>query len=411
MSLLIYYIILFLAGTATDPPHGADFKISCSTCHSPKGWMLDKEIYSFNHNKTRLPLEGQHTEVNCRLCHPTLIFSEAKNECFECHSDVHQGTVGLDCSRCHTPVSWLVNNITDIHRRGRFPLVGAHTLADCYDCHKSESLARFDVPGVNCIDCHRDKYMATTSPNHIQAGLSEDCSTCHPINSFQWAGAGFNHDFFALVQGHSTPKCADCHTSGNYTDASPACNSCHMTDYNTSTNPAHLASNFPVTCENCHTLTPGWKPAQFDHSRFPLTLGHAVPECADCHKGGNYTSTPTDCYSCHQTNYNNSSNPNHKQLSFSTTCTQCHTTNPDWKPASYTEHDTKSFPIYSGKHRGEWTSCTECHANPSSYASFTCLTCHEHNKTDMDNKHRGENGYSYNSTACLHCHPRGIAED
>jgi hypothetical protein len=28
----------------------------------------------------------------------------------------------------------------------------------------------------------------------------------------------------------------------------------------------------------------------------------------------------------------------------------------------------------------------------------------------MDSKHRGENGYSYNSVACLNCHPRGIAD-
>lgn len=410
LPLVILLFMFLLPKQKTESPHGTAFKVSCSTCHSSKGWMIDKEIYSFDHSKTKLPLVGQHKVVECKLCHQSLVFSEAKTECNKCHTDVHQSTVGEDCSRCHTPSSWLVNNIADIHQRSRFPLLGAHRTADCYDCHKSESLARYDVLGVNCIDCHRPDYQATINPKHAEAGFSEDCSTCHPVNSFQWAGAGFNHNFFALVQGHSAPKCDECHTTGRYSDASPVCNTCHLADYNASVNPDHKASNFPLTCENCHTLSPGWKPASFDHSRFPLTLGHSGPACADCHKGGNYTSTPTDCYACHATDYNNTTNPKHQTLGFSVTCTQCHTTNPDWKPASYAQHDTKSFPIYSGKHRGEWNSCAECHTNASNYAQFTCLSCHEHNKTDMDREHRDENGYSYDSAACLKCHPTGNAD-
>ena len=339
MPLLIYFLILVMSAPTGDPPHGPGFKISCSTCHSAKGWQIDKEIYSFDHNKTKLPLIGMHTEVNCRLCHPSLIFSEAKTECFECHSDVHQATVGADCGRCHTPLSWLVNNISGIHQRSRFPLVGAHRTADCYDCHKSESLARFDVLGVNCIDCHREEYLSTTAPNHKQAGFSEDCSTCHPINAFQWTGAGFNHDFFPLAQGHSNLTCAQCHTTGRYTDANPACFTCHQADYNAAANPPHKTSGFPVTCELCHTLSPGWK------------------------------------------------------------------------PASFTQHDSQDFPIYSGKHKGTWDSCAECHTNPSNYKVFSCITCHEHNKTEMDSQHREENGYSYNSAACYQCHPKGVADD
>lgn len=338
LPLVILLFMFLLPKQKTESPHGSAFKVSCSTCHSSKGWMIDKEIYSFNHNKTKLPLAGQHKEVDCRLCHKSLVFSEAKTECNQCHKDVHQSTLGEDCSQCHTPSSWLVNNITDIHQRSRFPLLGAHRKADCYDCHKSESLARFDVLGVNCIDCHRADYQATTNPKHAEAGFSQDCSICHPVNSFQWAGAGFSHSFF------------------------------------------------------------------------PLTLGHSGPVCADCHTGGNYTSTPTDCNACHTADYNNTTNPKHQTLGFSVTCTQCHTTNPDWKPASYTQHDTKSFPIYSGKHRGEWNSCAECHPVASNYAQFTCLSCHEHNKTDMDRKHREEGGYSYDSAACLKCHPKGNAD-
>jgi hypothetical protein len=403
------FFALFLAKQKTESPHGSAFKVNCSTCHSSKGWQLDRAIYSFDHGKTKLPLLGQHKEVDCRVCHISLVFSQAKTECNQCHNDVHQFTVGTDCSRCHTPVSWLVDNITEIHQTSRFPLLGAHRTADCYDCHKSESQVRFDVPGINCIDCHRQNFLATASPNHVEAGFSEDCSSCHPINSFEWAGAGFNHNFFALIQGHSTPKCADCHTNSRYSDASPVCNTCHQQDFTATVNPNHIASNFPTTCENCHTLSPGWKPASFDHSRFPLTLGHSTPACLDCHVGGNYSTTPTDCYACHVNNFNNSTNPNHKTLGFSTTCTLCHTTNPDWKPASFAQHDAR-FPIYSGKHRGEWNSCVQCHPVASSYTQFTCISCHEHNKSSMDSEHRGESGYSYDSAACYKCHPKGDSD-
>lgn len=482
LSLVILALALYFSNQKTESPHGSDFKVSCKTCHSAKGWQLDKAIYSFDHNKTKLPLVGQHTELNCRLCHKTLVFSEAKTDCNQCHNDIHQNTVGLDCSRCHTAESWLVNNITGIHRSSRFPLVGAHVTADCIQCHKSESLLRFDVPGVNCIDCHREDYMATTKPNHVQSGISQDCSTCHPVNSLQWTGAGFNHNFFPLIQAHSALKCTDCHTTGNFNEAKPVCYSCHQQDYTAAKNPDHVASKLPTSCENCHTLNPGWKPATFDHSKFPLTqghmgvnctechingnytstsadcyschqadynsttnpnhktsgfpttctqchttspgwkpasfthtrfsltLGHAGLTCTECHKNGNYTSTSAECYSCHVTDYNNSVNPNHRTLNFATVCTQCHTTNPGWKPASYAQHDAQEFPIYSGKHRGQWTTCSECHTNLSNYSVFSCITCHEHNKAEMDSEHAGRNGYAYNSAACYNCHPRGSAK-
>jgi hypothetical protein len=400
LSLLIFCIFLISFNLQSDSPHGADFKISCKTCHSPKGWSLDKEIYSFNHNATKLPLVGQHAVINCRQCHTTLVFSEAKTECNDCHTDIHQATVSPDCSRCHTPASWLVNNINDIHRVSRFPLLGAHRTADCIQCHKSESLLRYDVSGVNCIDCHRQNYMATTNPNHFQSGISEDCSGCHLITAFQWAGAGFNHNFFPLVQGHSTLKCVDCHKTANYADAKPDCYSCHQQDFLAAKNPDHSATHFSTACQTCHSLNPGWKPSTFNHNIFPLTLGHSTPTCTDCHKNGNYTTTPTDCLSCHQTDYNNTTNPKHATLNFSTTCTQCHTTNPGWKPAKYAQHDAQFFPIYSGKHNGHWNTCTDCHTNTANYALFNCITCHA-------NAHRGKN---YTNAQCYSCHPKGTGD-
>jgi len=400
LPLFILSISLLFFNRESDSPHGPDFKVSCGTCHSSKGWQLDTSVYSFDHNLTKLALTGQHSAVNCRQCHLTLVFSEAKKECNECHIDVHQATTGSDCSRCHSTDSWLVNNITGIHQASRFPLLGAHRTADCIDCHKSETLVRFDVPGVNCIDCHKQNYTSTTDPNHTEAGFSDDCSSCHAINAFQWTGAGYNHSFFPLVQGHGGVDCEECHTTRDYSDAKPDCYSCHQDTYLATTNPNHTQSDFPTTCGNCHNLNPGWKPASFNHSSFPLTLGHSTPACTDCHINGNYNSTPTDCFACHQTDYNTTTNPNHKSLNFSTLCTSCHTTNPDWKPAKYAEHDSQFFPIYSGEHKGTWDMCSECHTNPSNYTQFDCIACHA-------GAHRDEN---YTNAQCYSCHPTGNSD-
>ena len=155
----------------------------------------------------------------------------------------------------------------------------------------------------------------------------------------------------------------------------------------------------------CHN-TNNWLETNFNHNNtnFPLTGAHTSVDCSSCHTNG-FSGTSTQCYSCHSGNYNNTTNPNHSSLNFSTDCTNCHSTT-RWIPSTF-NHDSQYFPIYSGKHRGEWNSCTDCHTNPSDYNVFSCLNCHEHNKTSMDSKHRGRSGYSYVSSACYSCHPDG----
>ena len=393
-----------------QPPHGKNFNIECKVCHSTKGWKIDMEIYSFKHDSTAFPLIGQHLQVSCRLCHPALVFSDAKTECSQCHTDIHESTVGKDCNRCHSPQSWLVNDITRIHQQSRFPLVGVHARVDCYQCHKSETFFRFEVLGTECYSCHSQDYTSTTIPNHLTVGYSTQCTECHSIFTDGWTTTGFDHSSFPLTEGHAMVACSQCHPNGATTKPSTVCVSCHQADFNAATNPNHLSSNFSTNCTQCHTTKPGWKPATFDHSLFPLTLGHNISDCSKCHINGNYSNVSSDCKSCHQTDYNSTTNPVHSSLSFSTTCTECHTTNPGWKPASYAQHDALSFPIYSGRHRGQWNSCTDCHSNSSNYKEFNCLSCHAHNKTEMDDKHKGMTNYAYNSVSCLNCHPRGVAD-
>ena len=309
-----------------------------NACHSASGWHLDQEIYSFQHDSTRFPLIGQHRVIDCKMCHVSLDFAQAETSCSSCHSDMHQQTVGDDCARCHHTNSWLVEDVTTVHIQNGFPLQGIHATANCIECHESANVLRFEPIGNECVNCHRADYLATTQPNHAQAGYSTNCTECHNINASEWSSMGFNHDFF------------------------------------------------------------------------PLTGGHRIVECASCHKDNDFNSTTPACISCHQEDFDAAVNPNHVQLDFSTSCAECHTSDADWQPAEFKEHDREFFPVYSGVHTGVWDQCIECHTQLNDFASFTCIECHEHNKPETDNKHEGISGYTFNGTSCLACHPTGDKE-
>jgi hypothetical protein len=406
----IILLLTLSVGLHAQSPHGKEFVMACADCHNPKGWKLEAGTYSFTHNTTRFPLVGMHQDVNCKLCHTSLIFSEAKSECVSCHADMHYQTVGMECERCHTPQSWLVENINEIHRQSRFPLVGAHITADCYSCHPSASLLRFEPLGVECIDCHRQDYESTTSPNHVQGNYSTECLDCHKMNAFTWSSSDINHSFFPLTEGHALNDCQLCHTGTDYSNISSECYSCHQTDYSSTANPNHSTANFPTNCTECHTTHPGWKPTTWNHSNFPLTQGHDIDNCIECHQDpNNYSNVPVECFGCHEADYNSSSNPGHLSANFSTNCTECHTTHPDWKPANFQAHDAQYFPIYSGKHAGTWDNCSDCHTNPGNYAANSCIICHN-NQAELNDEHNEVGGYAFNDAACFECHPTGEAE-
>jgi hypothetical protein len=238
-----------------------------------------------------------------------------------------------------------------------------------------------------------------------------ECHTTMP----EWKPAEFPmHDaIFPLTQGHEIFECNRCHTAGDYSDISSECFSCHQTDFNNTTNPNHSTVGISTECMECHTTLPGWKPAEFPmhDAIFPLTEGHAVFDCNRCHTADDYSNISSDCFSCHQADYDATTNPGHVAADLSTDCMECHTTLPGWKPADFPVHDAQFFPIFSGAHLGQWDNCTDCHTNTANYAVFSCIDCHAHNKADMDDKHPGEvSNYQYNSMACLDCHPTGRHE-
>jgi hypothetical protein len=405
MRILSFIIFLFAisAVSLAQSPHGDNFDIDCSFCHESSSWKVIPEQVTFDHSSTGFELIGQHRDVNCKSCHESLIFSKAKakEDCFSCHKDVHRGSVGYDCQRCHTPETWIVKDINVVHQESRFPLVGAHKLADCEQCHTDYQDLNFQVLSIDCYACHQADYMATTSPNHMSAGFSTNCEECHDVTSMVWSATNFNHDFFPLKGGHAI-ECAACHGSGgNFEGLSTDCYSCHESNFNATTDPNHVLGQFNHDCTQCHNIN-SWSPADFDHNltQFQLTGAHVTTDCSACHSQG-FAGTPMDCYSCHQNSYNSSTNPNHAAAGISTECQDCHNTTA-FIPSTF-DHASTGFEL-TGRHTT--LDCSSCHQGSTANADPACFSCHEADYNRAEN-HVAQN-YPHE---CEMCHNTNTWDD
>ncbi len=422
-------ILIFLGLTFKlmgQSPHGTEFKMDCAACHTSDsweipmeswkfyefpevkisemtGWVLSTDSSFFNHFNTEFPLRGSHKYVDCRLCHPSLVFSEAETSCFSCHQDMHNQTLGNDCVRCHSVENWLVNNIPELHEQNGFPLLPPHDNLSCVDCHSSDNNLQFDRIGNDCINCHLDDFQNTTNPDHQSLGFSTDCTSCHSPQQ-DWQPAGFpDHDvqFFPVYsgahEGHWN-ECLDCHTnSNNYTEVS--CIVCHI---NPETDEGHIGVNGyvydDVACLACHPT--GDADLVFDHNatEFPLTGAHNGVDCLMCHENG-FEGTSTNCADCHTQDFNSSVNPDHQELNLSMDCAQCHTTEPDWMPAAFDIHN--DFYELNGAHAVIANDCVACHNGDYVNTPNTCVGCH---LDDFNNTTDPNHQQAQFNTDCVMCH-------
>ena len=380
----------------------------CEQCHDvgQNAWQPAR----FDHSL--FPLEGAHATVPCSGCHKGT-FAGASVNCIDCHrndfnnalSPNHvSGNFSTNCAFCHTTKSWQPANFN--HALTGFPLTGGHNIQDCSKCHKN---GQYGGLSADCYSCHQADYNNSKNPNHAAGNFPTTCKTCHTING--WSPATFDHSKtnFPLTGAHASRPCTDCHMNNQWSGLSTDCNSCHANDYANTNNPNHASANYPHDCKQCHS-TLGWSPATFDHSKsnFPLTGGHANRQCTDCHKNNQWSGLSTDCYACHAQDFATAKNPDHAAANFPHDCASCHTTSA-WQPSTF-NHDGQYFPVYSGRHRGTWTLCSDCHTSPSNYKLYSCIDCHEHsNKTQVDSKHRDVKNYTYVSTECFRCHPKGTS--
>jgi hypothetical protein len=327
-------------------------------------------------------LTGAHINVaSCAQCHKNNLFAGLPTACVSCHLTNFNGTTNpnhvtaafpQDCSLCHSTTDWL-NATTFSHNNTPFPLTGAHVNVACAQCHKNNVFAGLPTA---CVSCHLTNFNSTANPNHVAAGFSQNCGVCH--TSSTWQGATFTHNNtpFPLTGAHlNVSPCAQCHKNNVFAGLSTACISCHLTDFNGTANPNHVSAGFPQDCSLCHSTT-NWQGSAFNHNNtpFPLTGAHiTVSPCSQCHKNNVFAGLPTACISCHLTDFNGTTNPNHASAGFPQDCSLCHSTT-NWQGATF-NHNNTPFPL-TGAHITV-SPCAQCHKN-NVFAglSTACISCH-----------------------------------
>jgi hypothetical protein len=310
----------------------------------------------------------------------------------------------VTCTSCHGTDSWspLRADVAFEHDETAFPLDGRHSEVSCAQCHADLVFDEADDAPGDCASCHLDVHLGT---------ITRTCASCHSTTSFTSVDADVAHSAgFPLEGAHLQTSCESCHRSdlgGAFRPLDTACSSCHMGDYFSSSLVDHQALGFSTACTDCHSSM-AFRDVAFDHfivsGGFELAGAHGGIECTTCHSGpgGSLpvpTANPTDCMACHVDDYDRE----HRGSGFPTDCLSCHSPF-TWDGASF-DH---SFPIFSGAHAGEWNGCEDCHETPGDFQTFSCLGCHR--QPEMDDKHRDERGYAYDSPTCLSCHPTGRHE-
>ena len=189
-NILIPALLLLqaIAGSSPGPqvkssadigPHGP-MQVACEKCHTSSAWRPIRSKPEFDHNKTGYPLQGLHAGVACQECHLNPVFSDIGRNCQDCHADLHRRKNGAQCDVCHRVSGWQVSLQNINAHQDRFPLIGAHAVADCYSCHKG-AVGQFNRQGLStdCVSCHAKAFQKATAPNHQALGYSTDCLQCH----------------------------------------------------------------------------------------------------------------------------------------------------------------------------------------------------------------------------------------
>ena len=384
--------------------HGQPGMEKCAKCHPDHAGrdfeMINWEEGSpdrFDHRRTGWPLEGKHATAKCADCHKPafqsteiLKLSPRKSpsgkswlglvrDCVSCHArrDVHRGSLGKDCGKCHGDTVWKPASRFD-HNRTDYPLTGRHAKVECDKCHKTAGLKLpvndkgvpqplyKPIPHKECSACHADPHKGQLGPA---------CARCHATDDWKRVDAqAFNHDQtrYPLRGKHRQVKCEQCHDPKTAWGKKPpfaSCGSCHPDVH---AGKATLLGKV-VDCASCHGVE-GWKPStygvdQHAGSRYPLKGAHTRVKCEACHlkdppgvlpaalgKAGVLMRPAFDrCATCHRDAHGGqlARRPDRGA------CEPCHRVE-GWKPSTYTVRDHARLRLTLGGRHGT-VACAACH--------------------------------------------------
>ena len=150
-----------------DDKHKGQEGKKCESCHNEQNWTKAQ----FDHSKASFPLLGKHFLVECKKCHATPAFKDAKSDCWSCHQkdDVHKRRLGTACETCHNLRNWKAWDFD--HNKTNFKLDGPHSKLGCYECHKQPMSKKLTV-STTCGSCHASDDVHNGEYGH-------QCERCH----------------------------------------------------------------------------------------------------------------------------------------------------------------------------------------------------------------------------------------
>jgi hypothetical protein len=308
----------------------------------------------------------------CAACHPLGSYKTGKTQCIQCHKDQHNGQLGTECKRCHSPEVKFAKVVFD-HTKAPFQLVGLHLKVPCEKCHPNHV---FKTGKSKCIECHEK-----TEPHGGKLG--KDCDRCHEVAKGAPKFAHESMTQFKREGPHLKASCNLCHqpppAAGPFKVAEltsqvsqpvdrkfplmgKKCNECHADQ--------HAGMNGPA-CESCH------KPTSFkevsatthDTGAFRLYGVHQTMPCARCHGNQRLLGGIGEmCVTCHR------DDDSHRN-GLGPFCADCHLQT-DWRPARF-NHLQTGFAL-RGSHRA--VPCNGCHGIGTYQGRPTdCEFCHQVN--------------------------------
>ncbi|MBS0373513.1 MAG: hypothetical protein JSR73_02965, partial [Proteobacteria bacterium] len=143
-------------------------------------------------------------------------------------------------------------------------------------------------------------------------------------------------------------------------------------------------------------------PSGFDHATtgYELVGLHRDVACADCHAGGIFKGTPTDCFSCHMAGSRiGAIGKPAKHIISGNDCSQCHT------PFGWT-------PVARFNHLNVLTNCSSCHNNVQSIGkapshpptTAECSACHFVNQPWTKLNYPSNHIPTSPTSTCTNCH-------
>ena len=353
-----------------DDAHRGQFTQSCAECHGADDWSAA----AFHHEKTRFALTGAHTTVACNACHIAGRYKPTPDSCAGCHAtdDVHRGTRGSDCARCHLTKEWRTAKFDHLKETG-YALLGAHSGIDCLTCHRSGNYKEA-IP-KDCNGCHR-------ADDVHAARFGAHCDECH--DNSHWQVASYDHagrHKFALTGAHADLACTACHTAEvAMQKLGTACVDCHR-----SSDPH--GGKLRDGCDSCHGQV-SWKAnLTFNHALtdYPLLGLHRLVSCAQCHTSMTFAGAAGNCAGCHK------ADDVHKG-GLGAKCESCHSAN-GWNLWSFDHGKETHFPLLGAHAKLQ---CADCHRAPPGTVKMAqdCGACHR-----KDDRHLGQYGLH-----CERCH-------